>query len=275
MSNKPIGLLDSGVGGLTVLKAVKNRLPDESFVYIGDTKRCPYGNRTKDEIIRFTLEMVQFLMKKNVKMIVIACNTATAHALEIVRKKVNIPVIGVVKPGSVAASHKTETNNIGVLATVSTVDSKFYVQSLLKQDEKIKVKSLACPEFVDIVEKNAYESKEAKELVANKLADFKEKEMDTVILGCTHFPLLTSYIQETLGENITLIDSGSVTSLKVEAVLNEKKLAGNKNHQNTINILTTGPEETFREIVEKWLETKAFAINQVTLERLEDTNEKH
>ncbi|GEK92156.1 glutamate racemase [Alkalibacterium kapii] len=268
ITNRPIGLLDSGVGGLTVLKAVKKRLPEESFIYIGDTKRCPYGNRTREEIITYTLEMVQFLIEKNVKMIVIACNTATAHALEIVRKKVSIPVMGVVKPGSKEAVGTSSSKEIGVLATVSTVDSKFYDQSLLSEDKQVKVKSLACPEFVDIVEDNAYETQKAKRMVENKLADFKTEDMDTVILGCTHFPLLATFIQETLGESITLIDSGAVTSNAVKKVLLDNKLEAKNNRPAYMHIFTTGPEEIFRMIVEKWLGTEAFDLKQVTLERL-------
>jgi len=272
MLNKPIGLLDSGVGGLTVLKAVKDRLPGESFVYIGDTKRCPYGNRTKEEIITYTLELVQFLLDQQVKMIVIACNTATAHALEIVRNKVDVPVIGVVGPGSAAAVKTSASKEIGVLATVSTVESGFYEHSLLKKDQDVKVKSLACPEFVDIVEENDYESQRAKQLVETKLAGFKTQEMDTVILGCTHFPLLAPFIQETLGKDIDLIDSGALTSYEVERVLKEKGLQYEGAGQRTIRIYTTGPEKMFRTIVENWLETDQLDIGSVELERLREAD---
>ncbi|SFC14662.1 glutamate racemase [Alkalibacterium subtropicum] len=273
MLNKPIGLLDSGVGGLTVLKAVKDRLPNESFVYIGDTKRCPYGNRTKEEIITFTLELVQFLLDQDVKMIVIACNTATAHALEIVRSKVDVPVIGVVGPGSQAAVSTTGTKQIGVLATVSTVESGFYEQSLLDKDKGVQVKSLACPEFVDIVEDNAYESAEARQLVDDKLTGFKTPEMDTVILGCTHFPLLAPFIQEVLGPDVTLIDSGALTSYEVESVLDENKLEADEAKERTIRIFTTGPVAMFRTIVENWLETDQLDIKSIELERLKKTDD--
>ncbi|GEK88731.1 glutamate racemase [Alkalibacterium putridalgicola] len=268
MLNRPIGLLDSGVGGLTVLKAVKDRLPNESFVYIGDTKRCPYGNRTKEEIITFTLELVQFLLDQNVKMIVIACNTATAHALEIVRSKVDIPVIGVVGPGSRAAVSTSDSKQIGVLATVSTVESGFYEQSLLEKDGEIEVKSLACPEFVDIVEANAYESAEARTLVEEKLAGFKTPKMDTVILGCTHFPLLAPFIQEVLGQDVTLVDSGALTSYEVAKGLEKKGLETATDSKGTIQIFTTGSEARFRTIVENWLETDQLDIKSISLERL-------
>ncbi|MFO8069964.1 MAG: glutamate racemase [Alkalibacterium sp.] len=273
MTNSPIGLLDSGVGGLTVVKAVTDRLPNESIIYIGDSERCPYGDRSKEEIINYTLELVQFLLDQHVKMIVIACNTATAHTLEIVRNKVDIPVIGVVEPGSEAAIRLTNSKEVGVLATVSTVDSGFYEKSILAQDGSIHVKSIACPEFVDIVEKNAYESVEAKKIVDKSLESFKTENMDTVILGCTHFPLLMPFIQEKLGKEVALIDSGSLTSYEVEKVLKEFKLEAEAYNTKTIDIFTTGPEKTFRTVAQDWLQTDQLNIQTVSLERLESTND--
>ncbi|OJF95328.1 glutamate racemase [Alkalibacterium sp. 20] len=269
MMNKPIGLLDSGVGGLTVLKAVTDRLPNESIVYIGDTKRCPYGNRSKEEIIEYTLELVQFLMDQHVKMIVVACNTATAHTLEIVKKKVDIPVIGVIEPGSEAAVRLTTSKEVGVLATVSTVDSGFYEKSILGKDESIHVKSLACPKFVDIVEKNVYETVEVKKIVEKSLESFKTENMDTVILGCTHFPLLTPFIQERLGIEVALIDSGALTSHEVEKVLKAFKIEARAVNASVIDIYTTGPEETFRTIAQNWLQTSQLNVRSISLERLE------
>ncbi|WP_423188772.1 glutamate racemase [Alkalibacterium sp. f15] len=271
--NKPIGLLDSGVGGLTVLKAVIDCLPNESIVYIGDTKRCPYGNRSKEEIIEYTLELVQFLMDQHVKMIVIACNTATAHTLEIVKNKVDIPVIGVIEPGSEAAVRLTKSKKVGVLATVSTVDSGFYEKSILGKDESIHVKSLACPEFVEIVEKNLYETVEAKKIVEKRLESFKTGNMDTVILGCTHFPLLTPFIQERLGIEVTLIDSGALTSYEVEKVLKEFKLDAKAPVTRTIDIYTTGPEKPFRTIAQNWLQTSELNVRAISLERLKLTHD--
>ncbi|MER2063341.1 MAG: glutamate racemase [Alkalibacterium sp.] len=272
MSNRPIGLLDSGVGGLTVLKAVKDRLPNESFVYIGDTKRCPYGNRTTEEIITYTLEMVQFLMEQHVKMIVIACNTATAHALDIVKDKVDVPVIGVVGPGSAAAAANSETKEIGVLATLSTVESGFYEQSLLEKDQALKVKSLACPEFVDIVEENDYKSNRAKALVKDKLTGFSTPKMDTVILGCTHFPLLAPFIQEVLGDNVDLIDSGALTSYEMERELEQNRLKAKETGHREIRIYTTGSREMFKAIVDNWLGSEELEIESIVLEGLEKSD---
>lgn len=268
MRERPIGLLDSGVGGLTVLKAVKDRLPNESFIYIGDTKRCPYGNRSADEITTYTLELVQFLMDQDVKMIVIACNTATAHALETVRKKVDIPVIGVIEPGSKAAAQTTTKGEIGVLATVGTVDSGFYDRSIMKHNSSVQIKSLPCPEFVEIVEQNKYESEEAERLVQRKLETFKTEKMDTLILGCTHFPLLAPFIQKEMGEAVTLIDSGVFTSYKVEQVLAEQGNETSSHTNGTLKLFTTGVAEQFRTIAQNWLQTNDFSVESVSLERL-------
>lgn len=273
MRERPIGLLDSGVGGLTVLKAVKDRLPNESFIYIGDTKRCPYGNRSADEITTYTLELVQFLMDQDVKMIVIACNTATAHALETVRKKVDIPVIGVIEPGSKAAAQTTTKGEIGVLATVGTVDSGFYDRSIMKHNSSVQIKSLPCPEFVEIVEQNKYESEEAERLVQRKLETFKTGKMDTLILGCTHFPLLAPFIQKEMGEAVTLIDSGVFTSYKVEQVLAEQGNETSSHTNGTLKLFTTGVAEQFRTIAQNWLQTNDFSVESVSLERLGNIND--
>ena len=273
MRERPIGLLDSGVGGLTVLKAVKDRLPNESFIYIGDTKRCPYGNRSADEITTYTLELVQFLMDQDVKMIVIACNTATAHALETVRKKVDIPVIGVIEPGSKAAAQTTTKGEIGVLATVGTVDSGFYDRSIMKHNSSVQIKSLPCPEFVEIVEQNKYESEEAERLVQRKLETFKTEKMDTLILGCTHFPLLAPFIQKEMGEAVTLIDSGVLTSYKVEQVLAEQGNETSSHTNGTLKLFTTGVAEQFRTIAQNWLQTNDFSVESVSLERLGNIND--
>lgn len=252
---------------------MKDRLPNESFIYIGDTKRCPYGNRSADEITTYTLELVQFLMDQDVKMIVIACNTATAHALETVRKKVDIPVIGVIEPGSKAAAQTTTKGEIGVLATVGTVDSGFYDRSIMKHNSSVQIKSLPCPEFVEIVEQNKYESEEAERLVQRKLETFKTEKMDTLILGCTHFPLLAPFIQKEMGEAVTLIDSGVFTSYKVEQVLAEQGNETSSHTNGTLKLFTTGVAEQFRTIAQNWLQTNDFSVESVSLERLGNIND--
>lgn len=271
MKNKPIGLLDSGAGGLTVLKAVKERLPNESFVYVGDTARCPYGNKTNEEIIRYTLEMVQFLIKKDVKMIVIACNTATAQALETVRKKVSVPVIGVITPGSEAAALATRSQRIGVLATESTVNSGFYEKTIHDFNPTAEVDNLACPTFVDMVEDNNYRSEEARIKVKEELRNFKKEDMDTVILGCTHFPLLAPFIQEAMGDNVTLIDSGSLTSLKVENVLKKDQILADETTEPTIALYSTNDSVAlFKQIATDWMNMASLDVQSIVLEKVAD-----
>lgn len=267
-------MLDSGVGGLTVLKAVKERLPHESFVYIGDTLRNPYGNKEQKEIIDYTVELAHFLISQDVKMIVIACNTATAQALEEVKKRVTVPVIGVIVPGSEAAAKLSQTKKVGVLATRSTVDSGFYEETIRSFDSDIAVQSLACPQFVDLVEQNDYRSENAKKIVANTLSPFKSANMDTLILGCTHFPLLAPFIQEEMGEDVTLIDSGALTSQAIERVLEEKQARADAKGTPKIELYTTGSKEAFEKIAKDWLETDAFTIDTIALERLTDSHDR-
>jgi len=270
MIRKPIGMLDSGVGGLTVLKAVKERLPHESFVYIGDTLRNPYGNKEEKDIITYTLELADFLVSQGVKMIVIACNTATAQALKEVSQRVSVPVIGVIVPGSEAAAKLSQTKKVGVLATRSTVDSGFYEKTIKSFDSDISIESLACPQFVDLVEQNDYRSENAKKVVAETLEPFKTATMDTLILGCTHFPLLAPFIQEVMGEDVTLIDSGALTSQAIERVLEEEQTRAEAGGNPSVQLYTTGSKDAFKKIAKDWLETDQFTIETIALERLTD-----
>ncbi|MFK5234283.1 glutamate racemase, partial [Lactococcus lactis] len=166
MDNRPIGLLDSGVGGLTVARELLRQLPNEEIVYIGDTRRAPYGPRSREQIIAFTWDMVNFLLSKDVKMIVMACNTATAMALEIVKEKLDIPVIGVILPGASSAIQKTKTNKIGVIATQASIRSDEYHKTIARKSSAVEVYSLACPKFVSIVESNEMESEIARKVVS-------------------------------------------------------------------------------------------------------------
>lgn len=269
MSNRPIGLLDSGIGGLTVLKAVKQLLPDESFIYIGDSARNPYGNRTEKEIIQYTEELVNFLLLHDVKMIVIACNTATALTLTLLKEKLSIPVIGVISAGSREAARLSATGKIGVLATQSTVDSQFYTESIAQERSDVDVTSLACPEFVDLVEANRHTGPDAEQVVAEKLAPLKKQAIDTLILGCTHFPLLADYIQKEMGEEVLLIDSGALTAESIKYVLGEENLAAEAGQDSpTMRIFTTGNEELFREIAAEWMENDSLEIAHISLKGL-------
>lgn len=199
MDNRPIGFLDSGVGGLTVARELMRQLPHEEIVYIGDSARAPYGPRPAEQIRTFTWELVNFLLTKNVKMIVFACNTATAVAWEEVKEKLDIPVLGVILPGASAAIKATQTGKIGVLGTPMTIQSDIYRQKIQALSPGTEVENLACPKFVPLVESNNYQSSLAKKVVYETLRGMAGK-VDTVVLGCTHYPLLRPIIQNVMGK---------------------------------------------------------------------------
>lgn len=249
---RPIGVIDSGVGGLTVAKEIMRQLPKEQIVYLGDTARCPYGPRSREEIRQFTWEMTNYLLGYDIKMLVIACNTATAVALEEIRDTLNIPVIGVVHPGARTALKITKNYHIGVIGTVGTVKSGAYEQALKSINSDVKVESLACPKFVPLVESGQFEGEEARQIVAESLEPLKDRPIDTLILGCTHYPLLSPLIQQYMGEHVKLICSGDETAREVSTILHHSGLlyTGNKRREHIF--FTTGSKETFQQIASKW-----------------------
>lgn len=269
MKKQAIGFIDSGVGGLTVVKEAMRQLPNESIYYVGDTARCPYGPRPKEQVLQFTWEMTQFLLRKDIKMLVIACNTATAVALEDIKKKLAIPVIGVILPGSRAAIKSTSNNRVGIIGTEGTVKSKMYENWIHSKDNKVQVTSLACPKFVPIVESNEHKSAIAKKVVAETLRTLKNKQLDTLILGCTHYPLLKPLIQNVMGEEVTLIDSGAETISEVSTILDYFNLAEDSHHNKKEpaerKFYTTGSEQMFHDIASQWLGKEELDVEQIQL----------
>lgn len=223
--NLPIGVFDSGVGGLTVYRALHERLPDEHFVYLGDTARVPYGTKSLATVERYAIENSHFLASRGIKMLVVACNTASALALPAVRTAVNLDVVGVIGPGARAAAKATKEKRIGVIATEATVSSGAYSEAIRKTDESVKVIERACPLFVSLAEEGWADSDEARSIAKKYLQDIVEANVDVLVLGCTHYPILKKIIQETVGENVRLIDSGEATAEEVVTLLKEKKLA--------------------------------------------------
>ena len=219
MDNRPIGFLDSGVGGLTVIREMTRQLPHEEIVYIGDSARAPYGPRPAEQIRKYTWEMVNFLLTKDVKMIVFACNTATAVVWEEVKEKLTIPVLGVILPGSSAAIKSSKSGKIGVIGTPMTVKSDIYRQKIQLLAPQMDVISLACPKFVPIVESNEINSSVTKKVVYETLNELVGK-VDTLVLGCTHYPLLRSIIQNVMGPKVKLIDSGAECVRDISVLLN-------------------------------------------------------
>lgn len=218
----PIGVFDSGVGGLTVTREIMRQLPDENMVYFGDTARVPYGSKSKDNIIRFSRQIIHFLKTRNVKAIVIACNTASALALDVVKEETDIPVMGVIVPGARAAVSATKNKKVGVIGTEATIRSKMYSRTIRTMDPEVEVVGKPCPLFVPLVEEGFAKHKIAEEVVDYYLASMKESGIDTMILGCTHYPLLRSRIMKYLGEEIRLVNPAYETAMELKQLL--KKL---------------------------------------------------
>lgn len=224
----PIGIFDSGLGGLTVAKEVFDRLPSESVVYFGDVGRYPYGPRSKEIIIQFSRQDVNLLLEQSVKLIVVACNTASALALEQLKEEYDIEMLGVIEPGARSAVETTRNGAVGVIGTRGTINSNSYAKAIERLDPRIKVFSMACPLFVPLVEEG-YLDKEASRMIAEDyLAPFRTNGIDTLVLGCTHYPLLKPVIRSVLGDKVTLIDSATETASEVESYLKrtEKLITG-------------------------------------------------
>ncbi|WP_442595322.1 glutamate racemase [Neobacillus sp. D3-1R] len=263
---QPIGIIDSGVGGLTVAKEVMRQLPNEQIYYVGDTARCPYGPRSSEEVKLFTWQMTQFLLNHNIKMLVIACNTATAVVLDEIRETLPIPVIGVIYPGARAALKVTENHRIGIIGTMGTVKSGAYEKALKNYNQKVKVESLACPKFVPLVESGEYSGPVAKKIVAETLQSLRNKQLDTLVLGCTHYPLLEPLIQNVMGPNVKIISSGDETALEISTILHHHNLLNPSSEEPTHQFFTTGSKTIFSKIASNWLKRKIEHVHHIKLD---------
>jgi glutamate racemase len=267
MDNRAIGYIDSGLGGLTVVKQALEQIPNEQLYYIGDTARMPYGPRPQEEVLGFTWQMVKYLLKKDIKMLVVACNTATAAALPDLQANLDIPVIGVIQPGVDAALDKSVGGEIGVIATAGTVKSLAYYNALLQGNKAANINQLAAPEFVDVVENKDYESAEARQIVMDKLVYFQNHQVDTLVLGCTHFPLLEPFIQEAMGPDVVLVNSGAETINLVVKALADNGLAHDEttvDHEED-EYFTTGSTERFATVGGRWLNNDHMAVQHLDI----------
>ncbi|MBM7642367.1 glutamate racemase [Streptococcus loxodontisalivarius] len=270
MDNRPIGFLDSGVGGLTVVRELMRQLPHEEVIYIGDSARAPYGPRPAEQIASYTWELVNFLLTKDVKMIVIACNTATAVVWEEIKEKLSIPVLGVILPGSSAAIKSTRNGKIGVIGTPMTIKSDIYRQKIEMLSPDMTVTSLSCPKFAPIVESNEITSSVAKKIVYETLAPLKGK-VDTLVLGCTHYPLLSPIIQNVMGPEVKLIDSGAETVRDVSVLLNYFQINRSRELESKHQFFTTAGVASFKEIAQEWLGS-TITVSHVDLEKSEEND---
>lgn len=246
-----IGVIDSGIGGLTVAKEILEYLPYEDIIYFGDTGRCPYGNRSKEEIKQFTWQMIHYIMDYGLKALVIACNTATALMLKEIKKALPIPVFGVIEPGAKEAIEATENGKIAVIATTRTIESNAYPQAIQSLETKTEVTALSCPLFVPMIEAGHRTNKEMKMVVEQSLQSILHKGIDTMVLGCTHYPLIQEVIQEVVGSHVTLVHSGKRIAHELEKTLKlETKTKGKH------LFFVSGDAKAFEQTVKEWMELK-------------------
>lgn len=264
----PIGVFDSGVGGLTVAREIMRKTPNEKIVYFGDTARVPYGSKSKETVTKYTRQIIRFLRTHNVKALVIACNTMSANALEEVEKEIDIPIIGVVKPGAKVAAKQTKNKRIGVIATDATIGSGMYERFLNNIDEDLIVFGKACPLFCPLVEEEMLDDPVTDEMARRYLKELIEKDIDTLILGCTHYPLLAPAIGKITGENIRLVNPAYETAVGLEELLRERDLlnddANNPPHHE---FFVSDAAEKFRLFASRILNDNTLKTSKVDIEK--------
>lgn len=259
----PIGVFDSGIGGLTVLKEIIRELPYEGTIYLGDTARVPYGIRSPETVINYSLECMRFLIRKNIKLLVIACNTSSAISIWAVRKESPVPVIGVIGPGAMAAIKASAKQKIGVIGTETTIKSRTYLKAIRKIDSDMSVFSVPCPLFVPLVEEGWVDG-EIATLVAKKyLKGLKKKDIDTLLLGCTHYPLLKDTLSRVMGDCVTLVDSAIETAKKVQRILRKIRLENDRKERPAREFYVTDSPDRFVRVGERFLGRKIEHIEKV------------
>lgn len=266
-SARPIGVFDSGIGGLTVVKELNKLLPHERIIYFGDTARVPYGNKSKETVIHYSLQIAYFLLKKKIKMLVVACNTASSVSLPTLKRHLHIPIIGVIEPGSKTAALVSKSRKIGVIGTLGTVKSNSYKRALHKFSSSIHVYQHPCPLFVQLAEEGWHSNKIAQYVADEYLKEFKHKDIDSLILGCTHYPLLKGVIQKSVGNNVMLIDSGIETAKEVKSILEKKDLLNDLSDPakgKSLYYVSDFPHK-FREISQRFLSKKLEKVHKVKL----------
>lgn len=224
----PIGVFDSGVGGLTVAREIMRQMPNEQIIYFGDTARVPYGSKSKETVTLFSEQICRFLMEQKVKAIVIACNTASAMALPRIEKEIDIPIIGVVKPGARTAVKTSKNGKIGVIATEATINSQIYTEFIRELNSDAEVLGKACPLFVPLVEEGLLEDPVTDEIARRYLAELIDTGIDTLIMGCTHYPLIRNTIQRTVGDNVTLVNPAYETARECQEMLERMDLLNDR-----------------------------------------------
>ena len=265
MNSKPIGVFDSGIGGLTVVREIIKRLPRENIIYLGDTARVPYGTKSGRTVTAYSLNNARFLRSKGIKMLVVACNTSSAVSLPSLNGELDIPVIGVIEPGARKAAASTKSGRIGVIGTPSTIKSSAYKKALASASPELEVYSKACPLFVPLADEGWTEGK-ISELVAEEyLAPLKEHDIDVLVLGCTHYPLLKRTIKKVLGSGVTLVDSAEETTKEIEMVLRERGLLNAGSRTPSREYYLTDVSDSFVSVAGRFLGEKIENIEMVDI----------
>ncbi|MDD5949395.1 MAG: glutamate racemase [Lachnospiraceae bacterium] len=263
---EPIGVFDSGVGGLTVAREIMRQLPGENMIYFGDTARVPYGSKSEETIIKYSKQIVRFLLSKGVKAIVVACNTASALALDVLQQENDIPIIGVLEPGAIAAAETTVTKNIGVIATVATIKSGMYNYYLRKIDPQITVVSKACPLFVPLVEEGLTEDRVTDDIIQRYLHELKDYEIDSLILGCTHYPLLRNAIGRYMGEEVKLVNPAYETAKSLKRLLQDKNMMNTQPEKGKYTYFVSDGVEDFISFADRVLPCDVKMTSIVNIE---------
>lgn len=264
MNPQPIGIFDSGIGGLTVARAIYHRLPNEPTIYFGDTARVPYGPKSPETVRRYSLEILHWLLGQGVKAVVVACNTSTAHALEALRQASPVPVIGVIEPGARAAVNAAPRGPIGVIGTAGTIHSNAYVRAIHAIDTSIPVEQQACPLFVPLVEEGWFEHPAAELIAEEYLRPVRDAGIEALVLGCTHYPLLKPLLRRVMGLSVALIDSAEQTALTLERTLAESGLTaptGNPQHR----FVVSDDEPRFRQVGSRFIGERLAGAEVVAL----------
>jgi len=267
MDNRAVGVFDSGVGGLTVVKELMAHLPNESLIYFGDTARVPYGTKSAATVIKYSLQTIRFLLTQNIKAIVAACNTASAIALDIIKKEFDIPIVGVVNPGAKAAVICTKNKRIGIIGTQATISSKAYEKAIKTLDKDILTFGMACSLFVPLVEEGWVDNEIALKVAEEYLKEFDNKDIDTLILGCTHYPLLLKTISQVMKKRISLINPAYETAIKLKEVLKSNNILREEETLPEYKYFLSDVGTKFEKIANKCLKKKIEYIEKADIEQ--------
>lgn len=273
MTWKAIGIFDSGVGGLTVLKEVVRALPQEDTIYLGDTARVPYGTKSPETVVRYSRQIASYLLSRDIKVLVVACNTASAVALSALQHEFSIPIVGVIEPGARAAAAATKSGKVGVIGTAATVTSSAYTKAIKRINPDIEVVSRACPLFVPLAEEGWVDNEVARLTASIYLEELKKDGVDTLVLGCTHYPILKDVIAEVMGPEVTLVDSAEQTALTVAGILAEQGLLRPKGERGNHHYYVTDIPAGFIRVGNRFLGGDLGDVYQVNLDQEQQEEE--